>query len=187
MQIHNAKHQNKSDSFPDKILELAKRVLQIKTRIAKGEELLTQMPDRAHELKLAINSYKQELEELLSDAVELMDELEKILNEKREELRNILHNKNTLIGKALIERALENEKGAEEFEKEANSLSDKIESSEKSIQSLQMLLRDIKEKVKLELRCPKCGSVKISYTSIPQWGEIVVLYRCEKCGHTWRE
>jgi len=67
------------------------------------------------------DSYKQELENLLSDAVELMDELEKILSEKQEELRNILHDKDTLIGKALIERALENEGEAEEFEKEANS------------------------------------------------------------------
>jgi len=80
------------------------------------------MLKKAHQLRLAIDSYKQELENLLSDAVELMDELEKILSEKQEELRNILHDKDTLISKVLIKRGLENEGKAEGFEKEANSL-----------------------------------------------------------------
>jgi len=52
-------------------------------------------------------------------------------------------------------------KGKRKGLKKRLTLSDKIESLEKNIQSLQMLLRDITEKFKIELRCPECRSMKI--------------------------
>lgn len=188
MRINETKPQNKSDRFLDEILELGARVLELKTRIAKGEELLGQMPEKKSELESAIASYRRELEKLLSDKVGLMDKLKKILNEKMEELKKILEESRTLIGKALIERALGNEKRAEEFEKEANSLSGKIESLEKSIAGLQMLLSDIMEVAKLVPRCPNCGSLKVKHTtSVQQWDEYFILYKCGSCEHVWRE
>jgi DNA-directed RNA polymerase subunit M/transcription elongation factor TFIIS len=175
-----------ADSRLQRLLAFGKEINALRSKISVATQYIRTAGTTggAEDVVMAREALRKDLERDFDEAKELMPVVDELVSKFEAQIRSIEDRKRVHEGLAKIESLSGATTGRVELEAAASKDREQISQLKNLVGTLDDLGKDLSLRREVVL-CPRCSSHEISYQIAPSETGFS-LYRCNKCGNTWR-
>jgi DNA-directed RNA polymerase subunit M/transcription elongation factor TFIIS len=169
-----------------RLLAFGKEINALRSKISVATQYIrsTATAGDAEDVVVAREALRRDLKRNFDEAKELMPVVDELVSKFEEQIKSLEDRKRVHEGLAKIEGSSGATAARAELEAAASKDREQISKLENLVNTLDDLGKDLSLRREVIL-CPRCSSHEISYQITPsEMG--FSLYRCNKCGNTWR-